>query len=312
MRKLSIDQFAYRVSPAGIGEKNTVSNGADDGANNKLASHLWNCARHGTTQQAIDFASSALVFNITPSPEITASGGGLNLGGHGDQGFLETGAGQNGPFSDPLKYIYLYNEDSWGPQLDRINPTRITMISIWSCHVGAGQDGADLLYAMAKRSGRAVRAGTGLLLSSDTDTWWENGSVQQVATPTHKPDAISAPGQHAPMITADRKFEGEGREYTIADVTDFEIIVSPILGQAKPSKKLHGQPAQHIVGAMFVGMPMEMSASVAGMITAKIKLTFSDGRFIEFVVYNNRLAVDLKSRTAYYIASGLNTLYEAI
>jgi hypothetical protein len=302
MKKLQIHEYAYaNPSPSGIGAKNTISNGPDNGANDLLASHFWQPKRHGSTQGAADNG-------ITLLGSIDGmSTGELNIGGHGNDGLLETGTGQNGPF-DVHKMILTWNEYDWGPSLDQIKSSSVTQISIWSCHTGAGQDGADLLFAMAKRCGRAVRAGTGFLYSNDKQTWWEAGSVWQVATPTNKPNPIPAPTPHL-SVQATLLFDVGGNDLPVTDIRTIEI--STILGNAKAAspKTATGSGAQNLVASLFLPQALEMSAEVMALLTAQLVLTFTDGSIVNFDVFNDRLAVDNVSQTAYYLAPGLQRIY---
>lgn len=305
MKKLKIHEYAYpNPSPAGIGAKNTVSNGPDDGANNLLASHFWQAKRHGSTPGAVDNG-------LTMLQEIDGlSTGELNIGGHGNEGQVETGMGQTGPF-DSGKLITTWNESSWGPDLDKIKASSVTQISIWSCHTGAGQDGANLLYAMAMRCGRAVRAGTGFLYSNVKETWWENGAVWQVATPTNKPAPINAPSQHS-LMQDPLLFEVGGKEVPVADVKSMEITILHSNVKALTSKTLHGANAQSAVSSLFLPPALEMSAGVLAMVTANITLSFNDGCSAKFIVYNDRLAVDTDSQTGYYLAPSVQRLYSSL
>lgn len=308
MKKLTIREYAYlAVEEPGIGEKNTVSNGPDNGALNCLAAHFWSAMRHGSTQQAIDNGLSRVLIKIDPTPpgalisEGALGAGPLNIAGHANEGCFETGMGQTGPFN-PNQWVATWNESNWGPQLDRIKPSSVTVISIWGCHPGAGQEGADLLFAMARRSGRAVRGGTGFLYCSD-HIYWENGSVWQVATPTTKPVPIQAPSQHG-IFLEKMNFEHEGKELDAADVVAIEVSLQA-LGQGRiSSKTLNGQAAKDVVIHLFKSPPMDMTnVFVPAVVTAKVRISFSSNNAIEFVVYNDRLAVDEKSRTGYYVAS---------
>lgn len=302
MRKLQIHEYAYaNPSPSGIGAKNTISNGPDNGANNLLASHFWQPKRHSSTQGAADNGLTLL------GAIEGMSTGELNIGGHGNEGLLETGTGQNGPF-DSKKMILTWNEYDWGPSLDQIKNSSVTQITIWSCHTGAGQDGADLLFGMAKRCGRAVRAGTGFLYSNDKQTWWEAGSVWQVATPTNRPVPIPAPSPHLSM-QATLLFDVGGKDVPVTDVQTIEI--STILGNAKAAspKMLTGASAQNLVASLFLPQALEMSAEVMALLTAQLVLTFTDGSLANFDVFNDRLAVDRVSQTAYYLTPGLQQIY---
>jgi hypothetical protein len=296
MRKLSIQEFAFQdVSAAGIGERNTISNGPDDGTNNVLASHFWNPSRHGTTLQALDNALVAPVLGSGVDKRIaTGSAGGLNIGGHGNDGLLETGMGQTGPFNVG-QIIYRYNEYNWGPQFDRINPTSITMVSIWSCHTGAGIDGAELLFGMAKRCGRAVRAGT----------WWEKGYVWQVATPNNKPAPIEAPTPHLDR-TEMATFIVGGAELDAAQVEGATITTRSIHGVASVAVAVDGESAGEFAAKALTGPALDLQdISVSGMETGQIDLTFKDGQHLRLTVYNDRLAVDNNSNTGYYLSASL-------
>ncbi|MGJ7531451.1 hypothetical protein [Variovorax sp. GB1P17] len=305
MKKISIDEHAFQVPfPSGIGAKNTISSGPDDGANNLLASHFWQPMRHATTQQGV---GNGLTLMLEAG---TASTGELNICGHGNEGLLETGMGQTGPF-DNNRIILTWNEYIWGPELDRIKPSPTTQISIWSCHTGAGQDGADLLFAMAKRCGRAVRAGTGFLYSNSAKTWWENGSVWQVATPVNKPNPIAAPSPHS-IVTQALKFDVGGQEFEATDIDSIEVTLINLGRGLMPPKSLRGQSAQSAVVSMFLPPALEMTAHISGIKTAKIKLDFGKSRVAEYDVYNDRLAVDSSSQTAYYLAPALQRFYNML
>lgn len=296
MKKLTISEYAY-LDPysTGIGERNTVSSGRDVNpgpqANDLLASHFANCMRHGTTVVAMD--------NV-----LSASGSGINIGGHGDSGFLETGGGQGGPFPDD-KCIYLYNEYFWGPQLDRLQGAAVTTISIWSCHVGAEQDGADLLFAMAKRAGHAVRAGTGFLYSNSRETWWQAGSVWQVATPNAKPAPINRPPGALMVTDKSQKlfFSMPQGDTPVKDIDEIEIELMTHGKQRNLTGiTVQGDAARDIVKRLFAPQPMDFKdISVNALITAQITLKSKGGGIATFTVLNGGLAIDRDSNTGYYL-----------
>lgn len=305
MRKIPLAEYAFANPRPGINAKNTISNGPDDGTNNLLASHFWNPMRHGSTQQAVSNGLAALV-----AAALDSSTGELNIGGHGNEGLLETGMGQNGPFSNET-LIATWNESSWGPQLDKLKTSSVTQVSIWSCHTGAGQAGADLLFAMAKRCGRAVRAGTGFLYSNTKETWWENGSVWQVATPTNKPAPIAAPSAHA-IVNANLVFDVAGQALDATAVQQVDIELVQFGRSLAAPKSLRKRDAQQVVGAIFRGPALEMDAHIAGFKTARIRVDFGSAGSMEFDVYNDRLAVDARSKCAYYMAHSLQALFASL
>lgn len=248
--RLPLDRHAYREAVAsGIGERNTVSNGPDNGANNNVANRFWNCKRHGSTAQAVDNGLIATFLKIDPPGPNIMSAGGMNIGGHGNEGYLETGMGQSGPYN--IGQFISWNEYNWGPQFDRLVTTSITMVSIWSCHTGAGDDGADLLFAIAKRVGRAVRARTGFMYSNNQDLWFENGSVWQVATPESRPIPISAPSPHLRATEAVRFKVGD--DIVDAQAVDEFRAVARSFGEDRgPVRRITGSDAKQLVSKIFL------------------------------------------------------------
>ena len=75
----------------------------------------------------------------------------LRLYGHGEPGDFSVGNGQEG--TDPAKEITNRNESVWGPQLDRLACRFCKMgdIILNGCEVGAGKEGAALLFKIMKR-----------------------------------------------------------------------------------------------------------------------------------------------------------------
>lgn len=306
MKTLAIPEYAFPALPFGIGQKNTVSAGPDDGTLSCNASHFWTPKRHSSTQQAIDNILARVQMTVDPpAPRGQVENGvlgvaGANICGHGNEGLLETGMGQNGPY-DSNKVLLPWNSWSWGPQFERIKPSSIVSVSLWSCHTGAGQQGANLLYDLAVLCGRAVQAGTGFLYCSSNGMWWENGTVQQVATPSNKPAPIAAPTPHAIMRTP--KFQIGGKEFEATDAEQLEIGLQTFGRSAGPTRTARGQEAKDVAAHLFISEPMDMSnVLIGGMITATLKVTLGS-HTLEFTVYNDRLAVEKETRTGYYTAS---------
>jgi len=306
MQKLQLADFA---SEAGVGEKNTVSNGPDNNANNLMAARFWNCGRHGTTQQAVDFGLALVAATSGQDGPGALSAGAMNIGGHGNEGSLETGKGQTGPYNEST-FIYFFNEHNWGPQLDRLKPTPITLLSIWSCHTGAGQDGADMLYKMAVRCGRAVRARTGFTFVNDSNIWFENNSVWQVATPSNKPAPIEAPTQHFTPATI--VFEVGGTHTAADSLASLTIEPTNLANVRGAPKSVSSAAAAQFVKELFVPSAMDMDVAIMAFITAQITLKFNGGATLAFDVYNDRLAVEKSSKTGYYLRGRLKALYDLL
>jgi hypothetical protein len=306
--KLKLEDIASLAFVAtGIGEKNTVSNGPDNGANNCQASHWWQVMRHGNTTQAVNNIINAPLIDIepaVPSFELArglTSTGAANIVGHANDGLLETGAGQNGPAND-TNIIHPWNVYAWGPQFDRLQPTGVTYVSLWGCHPGAGENGAELVYAMAVRCGRAVRAGTGFLYCNNQQIWWENGSKWQVATPNHKPDPIPAPSPHF-------QFDGVqpligGRQIEFGEVESIEITPAGMMAKSTGPVQIEQAEAAAVLARLLRSPPIDLSGvAIPAMVTATIVVRLKDGSVSQFTVLNDRMAVEKDTGTAYYITS---------
>lgn len=215
---LKMNEVAYLQSvTSGIGDHNTVSNGPDTGANNNLACAFWQSMRHATTQDAVNNFKSRLGIPLSEPFGIS----GLNIAGHGNEGFFTTGSGQNGVSDYRTNFMANWNEFIWGPIFDQLKNSNVTILTIWSCHTGAGVEGADFLFALAKRINKPVRGCTGFLFSNDRcQVWLENGAVWQVATPQSRPNPISAPSPH---------FSPETSRTGVMEVDAFNINNSDII-----------------------------------------------------------------------------------
>ncbi|MFA6276907.1 MAG: hypothetical protein WC622_09165 [Pedobacter sp.] len=311
IHKMPIESFAFVANDKGIGGRNTCSNGPDDGTLNKLSATLWKGKRHGSTAQAVDNLLIPVKLKTTPADlAIFNSTGACIIAGHGNAGQVETGCGQTGAY-DAKKYLLTWTESYWGPEIDRLISSPITTIALYACHAGEGSQGSDLLYAIARRVGRAVQGGTGFLYTNGQRTWWENGSVMQTATPTHRPDPIAAPTPHS-FIMANIKFEVQGKEFEISDVIELSFTPKDFRSMDLPSKTMKGKDAQIAVEKLFLSQAMEMKASVMGFITLQLQLKFKTGESIQFYIYNDRLAVDKQSETAYYINVAFKNLLQVI
>jgi hypothetical protein len=186
-------------------------------------------------------------------------------------------------------------------EFDRLKPTPVTFVSLWGCHPGAGADGAELVYAIAKRCGRAVRAGTGFLYCSSEKIWWENGSQWQVGTPTHKPDPIAAPSPHfqidgvQPLIN--------GRQIDFDEVEAIEITPSGFLVKSAESFRIEREEAAGTLKRLLRSPPIDLAdVAIPALVTATIAIHLKDGSVSRFKVFNDRLAVEEVTGTGYYIS----------
>lgn len=283
------------VYPNNVGYANTVSSGADNGANDCDARFLWNSMRHSTTEQAINNILGRL------------TGPGINccFAGHGNKGLLETGAGQNGPFDYKTNVLYSWNYNYWGPMLERVAGKNMVMLDIISCNTGAGNDGADLLFEMAKRTKTPIRAQTGLTYcGSDRGIFFEPGSVWQVATPDQRPTPIEPPSQH---------FTVSGVSTVTLPISSSELLeiapdeISQVLVEAatgSPTKRSSDPDVTRLlILSAFGGGAFRIPGPPLGMTTAKIAVQVR-GRpdMLRFSVINDRLIVADFARVAFHPA----------
>jgi hypothetical protein len=140
--------------------------------------------------------------------------------------------------------------------------------------------------------------------------YMENGAVWQVATPTNKPAPIAAPSPHF-TVDATVKFAETGREYDPADVVDVEFSLHSFGERSGPAKRLSGQNAQFVAAGLFYPSAMDISGRVSAFVTGHIRVSFAGSGALEFDVFNDRLAVERKSRTGYFIRS-IRSLYQTI
>lgn len=265
------------ISPFGLHECNSISSGADNGANNCDAVHFWNAARHGTTEEMVN--------------NLLACGySACNVGGHGNKGQFETGYGQ-GDY-DKLKGINLYNAYYWRPHIERLAAKSSPVLSVYSCHTGEGEEGADLLYYMATILKWAVRARTGFTYCGSNGVTFEPGSVWQVASPDFRPPPIAAPSPH--FLPAYKSIVTVGDPVATFHFLAVDEVVITKFEQADTgaaTKTLTGPDALSFLEYVKASDLIQIDGSVMGLVTHSIELKHAGGRS-SFTVYNGRMAVD--------------------
>lgn len=318
MTLLSVRGLSSRAnSPVlSVPEVATASSGSDNGANNCLASHLG-AMRHSSTEQAIaNLVSRASLFaqeaHRTRSIGVLQSQSDLGKGqpaicGHGDDGFLTTGAGQNDQQTN-TNTIGTWNEYEWGPHFDRLKGKNYVMFTIYSCNTGAGSDGADLLYNMARRTNHAVRARTGLTSCGSGGITFQEGSTWQIATPDNKPNPIPAPPHFRMVLAKAINFKGDGGMVTVRpdEIKKVEISKSAPYTGSKTQVTLDkiddiNVLLENIDFSAPVSFGAESGNALLGIITSKISIfTESTGKTRTFHVYNNSVLQDTDFPDVYY------------
>lgn len=292
---------------AGIGALMTASAGSDNGFNDCCASKYTGALRHSSTRNAIDNLSGSL--GLLGKVDATAGKRLPWIGGHGSAGFMTTGAGQDGN-QNGRNTIGTWNEADWGPQFDRLRGRNFPILTLLSCDTGAGDDGADLLLAIANRIGKPVRARTGLTTCGGGGITFEKGSTWQVANPGQRPNPIPEPSLLFDFSVKDMKLEISGtfEEVPLESVSKVSVtrpytFLRQSLSDA--SVNLDRKDAQAILRLINFSEPFNPGGMPAAMVTAKITIFF-DGKEDsprQFDVYNNRLLHDLDCPNVFYSAT---------
>lgn len=178
-----------------IAKISSISAGPDNGANGLMTQAFTDPMRHRSTEELVNNINNrriALKIDKIPSQIQTAElpfsslrATELFIGGHGNEGSFETGAGNTA--SDPAAEVYGNNFQAF-TTLQKLKTRNTKLISIYSCYTGAGYDGASLLYTLAKLLNVTVRARTGLTTChsrpvNNSLISFQIGSTWQIATP---------------------------------------------------------------------------------------------------------------------------------
>jgi hypothetical protein len=306
-----------KVVIAGIDALMTASAGPDNGFNDCCASKYSGASRHTSTRQAIDNLVGSL--GLLSKVDVTTAGKRLPwIGGHGSAGFMTTGAGQNGTQNGD-NTIGTWNEGNWGSEFDKLRSRNFPVLTLLSCDTGAGDDGADLLLAIANRIGKTVRARTGLTSCGGDGITFENGSTWQVANPGQRPNPIPEPALLFDFSVSAMKLQISGafEEVSLDSVSKVSISrpYTFLRQDVSQSFELDKKESQAILRLINFSDPFNPGGMPAAMVTAKIDIFF-DGKEDSprhFDVYNNRLLHDLDSPNVFYKATpGFSTVLKMI
>jgi hypothetical protein len=162
------------------GECVTIATGDDNGAEACSLTVIDSPSRNSSTAEAFSNLEKCL-----SSPR-TAT-----ILGHANEGYMCTGDGNHcGKTNDSV--MTPHNGVKWIPLAAGIKD-KDSELMLAGCDVGAGEDGASLLFKLAQATHRNVRGPTGILhCSPKQKRMWIEG-VWQVATPVIKPAPIQAP-----------------------------------------------------------------------------------------------------------------------
>ncbi len=295
----------------GVGSFSSISGGPDNGANNCLAQHIWQAARHSTTEQAFRNVLAKM------PAALTTGAGNIIFGGHGNEGYLETGGGQSG--SDwKTQALLSWNESYWGPHADTVRGKQWIMAYIYSCHSGAGERGAELLYKLATRLDRPVAGRTGFTYcGGGKGITFEAGSVWQVATPGIMPSPIEAPSPHLTSAMFPERIlvpiEGILRELRTDQVRVVNVAVTGAGEFAGRSTRVRPdrQVSAVLIRALFASEPQRLPGEPTAMVTARVTLMVGAST-LSIELLNGRLTRVVGSDIVYRAAAGIDELLRVL
>lgn len=213
--------------------------------------------------------------------------------GHGDQGLIVTGAGQSR--GDKDHHVSIDNIKVWAPLFAALNGG-VSNLFLYGCHVGAGTDGAQLLYELAKTVNANVYGPTGLIYCDEDGNFaLEPFSTWQMATPHAQPAAIDPPEDATGGLAGGHEVRLHVLENVIITTLD---QLAEALFEPDPSTgwtKVDALIADELARAVRWHKPFSLPGQHAALLTGRIKLKFGYGeRAIRkiFRVFNHTLLQD--------------------
>jgi hypothetical protein len=223
--------------------------------------------------------------------------------GHGHAGLLCTGGGNQCNTAGTM--MGLFNRPAWEQAAAKLL-NQFSAVLLLGCSVGAGQEGADFLFEVAKVINMPVAAPTHWVwcepgkISLDKDAHW------QQATPQNKPKVIPRPA--AKPDPPGKKAYGlsiEGKPVQVAasavKVTDFKAML--FTGGLMVLRPAPAGTASQMLQFIDFENPLINPGVPAAMVTATIDLDVRiNDRLTRktFKVYNDELVQDSAQRGVYY------------
>jgi len=287
----------------------SVSEGPDAGGDECLAGVFQNSTRHRSTREAVNKLK----------PRTGNSEERLNIVGHGDPGYLETGSGGERPRSG--KFIGIQNIGEWDSMLQELKDKKFSELRIYSCSTGAGDRGAKLLCKIAELTGKKVSARTGLTFCCKRDNriFYQKGSEWQTALPG---EGCPTPIEETPCNNfrmESRKIFFGGLEHTPQE-RNANIIRSVEIfsySEESPEPKLYTyrrKIARRLGPVIFNATGKSSACEVLGVVTKKIDFTLHVGGKEEkktVKVYNDLISVIKHENKNYMYAFSLESFKES-
>lgn len=225
--------------------------------------------------------------------------------GHGDTGLITTGEGAAG--NDPDKHIGIDNEDLWRPYLSQLRD-KVASLTLWGCHTGLGNAGADLLFAVAQVVNAPVAAPTGLITCDNGDLILEPGTKMQVATPIRRPAPLTIAD---PMLVSLDGVRTAGRgDSSIARPAGSDACITFALPGTDPSSQaghvtLPAEVTADLLRLVRFDHPVELRMMPLAKVTGRLSIQAgAQGQGARnFTLLNDRLLSDDQNPRRFYPVS---------
>jgi hypothetical protein len=209
-----------------------------------------------------------------------------SLIGHGAEGDIDTGSVKH-------ECITIHNEQVWVPLLQPLSG-KLNELFLYGCSVGAGNDGATLLFDLAKVLNTNVYAPTGIIYCKADGTFYlEPGAVWQVAAPSlTPPKPIPAPVHSvSPSMTqATLHIAGALTPTSLAQMT---ATYTPLPdGQPRDASTLAHQ--------VLWESPHLEDGEPGARITGRLEVSFKDAGKRTFLVHGHSLLRDEAAPQVFY------------
>jgi hypothetical protein len=233
------------------------------------------------------------------------------LVGHGWIGRINTGAG-NVLSSNPDTFIGLANRTHWRAAIATMGQTRLQRLLLFSCDTGANQDGANVVFELAKALGAQVQAPNGNVWidpASGELFMVERAEFQcadpSMSSPPPVKDHVSvpvdavAPGHYA-LVFEDGAFV----EVPSRAIRGIRVQVHRTADALQPlSAQMEGADAARFAASVALNAPLVFGGQPASIVTGTLSLQVRvGGRDVvhEYRIYNNRLIEDVVAPGVFY------------
>jgi hypothetical protein len=120
--------------------------------------------------------------------------GDARIVGHGNCGYLATGAGQGA--AGPEQILSEWSSYTWSTEMEQLRPSSL---QLWACKTGGGEYGTGLLWHLARLTKCQVTAPTGCVFG---DGHMQPGSTWQIGRPgAASPEPVITPPPDPPDLT---------------------------------------------------------------------------------------------------------------